>query len=174
MDLVNARDNLNSLIRELDSEAKQKFLTTIEEVNKHFSEIFATLFEGGEARISIEEGDALEAGIEIMAKPLGKKWLSLSLMSGGEKALTAIAILFALMKVNPSPFCFLDEVDAALDEINTIRFTKLLKEFCKHTQIVIITHSKRTMSAANDMYGITMEEPGISKLVSMKLVKVAD
>lgn len=174
MDLVNARDNLNSLVRDLDAEAKQRFLKTIEEVNKHFTEIFAMLFEGGEAQISLEEGDALEAGIEIKAKPLGKKWLSLTLMSGGEKALTAIAILFALMKVNPSPFCFLDEVDAALDEINTIRFTKLLKEFGKHSQIVVITHSKRTMSAANEMYGVTMEEPGISKLVSMKLVKVAD
>ncbi len=173
-DLVSARENLNSLIRELDSEAVGRFVQTIEEVNKHFSELFSTLFEGGEAKIELGEGDPLECGIEITAKPSGKKWLSLSLMSGGEKALTAISILFALMKVNPGPFCFMDEVDAALDEINTIRFTKLLKDFAQHTQIVVITHSKRTMSAANTMYGVTMEEPGISKLVSMKLVKVAD
>ncbi len=173
-DLISARDNLNTLIRQLDGEAKEKFMSTIEEVNVYFSEIFGTLFEGGEARIELAEGDPLEAGIEIVAKPLGKKWINLSLMSGGEKALTAISILFALMRKNPSPFCFMDEVDAALDEINTIRFAKLLKDFSERTQIIVITHSKRTMSVANNLYGITMEEPGISKLVSMKLVKVAD
>jgi len=173
-DLVSARDNLNSLIRDLDSEAKQKFLSTISEVNSRFSELFSTLFEGGEARIELGEGDPLEAGIEILARPSGKKWLNISLMSGGEKALTAIAILFSLMKINPSPFCFMDEVDAALDEINTIRFGKLLKEYSSSMQVVVITHSKRTMASAGTMYGVTMEEPGISKLVSMKLVKVAD
>ncbi len=173
-DLINARDSLNSLIRQLDNEAKERFVKTIEEVNGHFGVLFGMLFEGGEARIEMGSGDPLEAGIDIVAKPGGKKWLTLSLMSGGEKSLTAIAILFALMKTNPSPFSFLDEVDAALDEINTIRFAKLLKEFSKETQIVVITHSKRTMSVANNMYGITMGEPGISKLVSMKLVKVAD
>jgi len=173
-DLVSARDNLNSLVRQLDDEAKYKFLRTIEEVNKNFSEVFSSLFEGGEARISLLEGDPLECGIEIIARPSGKKWLSLSLMSGGEKSLTAISIMFSLIRTRPSPFCFMDEVDAALDEINTIRFTKLIKEFSQNSQIVVVTHSKRTMSAASAMYGVTMEEPGVSKLVSMKLVKVAD
>jgi chromosome segregation protein len=173
-DLVSARDNLNSLIKELDSEAKQKFLQTVAEVNENFSRLFGALFEGGEARIEMSEGDPLEAGIEIIAKPSGKKWINMSLMSGGEKALTAISLLFALIKKNPSPFCFMDEVDAALDEINTLRFTKLLREFSKNTQIVIITHSKRTMASANLLYGVTNEEPGISKIISMKLVKVAD
>ena len=143
-------------------------------MSAHFTEIFSSLFEGGEAKITLLEGDPLEAGIEIMAKPSGKKWLSLSLMSGGEKALTAIALLFALMKTRPSPFCFMDEVDAALDEINVLRFTRMLRDFSRHSQIIVITHSKRTMSAADTLYGVTMEEPGISKVVSMKLVKVAD
>ena len=173
-DLVGARDNLNSLIKQLDKEAREKFMETIGSVGAYFTEIFSSLFEGGEAKITLLEGDPLEAGIEIMAKPSGKKWLSLSLMSGGEKALTAIALLFALMKTRPSPFCFMDEVDAALDEINVLRFTKMLRDFSKHSQIVVITHSKRTMSAADSLYGVTMEEPGISKVVSMKLVKVAD
>ncbi len=173
-DLVSARDNLNGLITQLDNEARQKFIVTIEEVNKNFCQVFSSLFEGGEAKISLSDGDPLEAGIEIFARPSGKKWLSLSLMSGGEKSLTAISILFALIRTKPSPFCFMDEVDAALDEINTIRFSKLIKEFSKESQIVVVTHSKRTMSAAGTMYGVTMEEPGVSKLVSMKLVKVAD
>lgn len=173
-DLVSARDNLNSLIRGLDDEAKSKFLDTISIVNNYFTEIFGTLFEGGEGKIALGEGDPLEAGIEIMAKIAGKKWLNLMLMSGGEKALTAIAILFSLIKTNPSPFCFMDEVDAALDEINTLRFSKMLAEFSLNTQIVVVTHSKRTMSKVSSLYGVTMEEPGISKIVSMKLVKVAD
>lgn len=173
-DLTSARDNLNSLISQLDNEAREKFTSTIEEVNRNFAQVFASLFEGGEAQISLGDGDPLEAGVEISARPSGKKWLSLALMSGGEKSLTAISILFALIKTRPSPFCFLDEVDAALDEINTIRFSKLIKEFSQNSQIIVVTHSKRTMSAAGTMYGVTMEEPGVSKLVSMKLVKVAD
>ena len=173
-DLAGARDNLNSLIKQLDKEAREKFLETIDSVGAYFTGIFSSLFEGGEAKITLLDGDPLEAGIEIMAKPSGKKWLSLSLMSGGEKALTAIALLFALMKARPSPFCFMDEVDAALDEINVLRFTKMLREFSRHSQIIVVTHSKRTMSASDSLYGITMEEPGISKVVSMKLVKVAD
>lgn len=173
-DLISARDNLNSLIRELDAVAKEKFLEAIAIINGHFVRLFGTLFEGGDAKISIEDGDPLEAGIEIIAKPSGKKWINLSLMSGGEKSLTALAILFSLLKTTPSPFCFMDEVDAALDEINTLRFTKMLKEFSPATQIIVITHSKRTMSAVNALYGVTMEEPGISKIVSMKLVRVAD
>ena len=173
-DLISARDNLNGLITQLDNEAREKFMVTVEEVNRNFCQIFGSLFEGGEAKISLADGDPLEAGIEIFARPSGKKWLSLSLMSGGEKSLTAISILFALIRTKPSPFCFMDEVDAALDEINTIRFSKLIKEFSKESQMVVVTHSKRTMSAAGTMYGVTMEEPGVSKLVSMKLVKVAD
>ena len=173
-DLKEARENLSILIKELDAKARENFIKTIQIVGEHFSKIFSTLFEGGEAKLMLVEGeDILDAGIEIMAKPHGKKWLSLQLLSGGERALTAIAILFALLKTHPSPFCFLDEVDAALDDANIYRFTKMLKDFSKDIQMIVITHNKRTMATANTLYGITMEEPGISKLVSMKLAKVA-
>ncbi|MFH0886902.1 MAG: hypothetical protein V1843_01915, partial [bacterium] len=152
-----------------------KFLDTIERVNIHFSDIFQTLFEGGEARISLSDTEnPLECGIDIMARPQGKKWLNLSLLSGGERSLTALAIMFGLLKTHPSPFCFLDEADAALDDANTLRFNKLLKDYSKETQVITITHNKRTMAIAGTLYGITMEEPGISKLVSMKLEKVAN
>ncbi len=173
-DLTQARENLKSLIDELDKKARESFLETIRIVSENFSKIFADLFEGGEAKIMlIESDDVLDAGIEIVAKPYGKKWLSLELLSGGEKALTAIAILFALLRTHPSPFCFLDEVDAALDDANVIRFGKMLKNFSQETQIMVITHNKRTMSQAGILYGITMEEPGISKIVSMKLAEVS-
>ncbi len=173
-DLISARENLASLIAELDKKAKESFLEVIKIVSQNFSEIFSNLFEGGEAKLMLIEGeDPLNAGIEILARPHGRKWLPLPLLSGGERALTAIAILFALLKTHPSPFCFLDEVDAALDEVNIYRFTKMLRTFASNIQIVVITHSKRTMAIADVLYGITMEEPGISKLVSMKLAQVA-
>ncbi len=173
-DLSQARENLKALMDELDKAARESFLETIRVVSENFSEIFSDLFEGGEAKIMlIESDDVLDAGIEIVARPYGKKWLSLELLSGGEKALTAIAILFALLKTHPSPFCFLDEVDAALDDANVIRFGKMLLNFAKETQIMVITHNKRTMSAADILYGVTMEEPGISKIVSMKLAEVS-
>ncbi|MBU0687473.1 MAG: chromosome segregation protein SMC [Candidatus Margulisbacteria bacterium] len=172
-DLNLARENLKSLITELDAKAQASFLETIEIVNRNFQEIFASLFEGGEAKIILGEGgDALTAGIEIIARPRGRKWLSLALLSGGEKSLTAIAILFSLLKTHPSPFCFLDEVDAALDDANVRRFSKMLREFARTIQMVVITHNKRTMEAADVIYGITMEEMGISKVISMKLAGV--
>ncbi|MFC1767331.1 chromosome segregation protein SMC [Candidatus Margulisiibacteriota bacterium] len=173
-DLMIARENLGNLIRELDSKAKIEFLNTIKIVNEHFSNIFATLFEGGEAKITLSgDENILESGIDIIAKPGGKKWLSLSIMSGGERALTAIALLFALLRTHPSPFCFLDEVDAALDEANVHRFARMLKDFSKSTQIILITHNKQTMAIADTLYGITMGDPGISKVISVKFSKVA-
>jgi len=173
-DLVAAKDSLKTLVAELDARALESFLQTIETVNRNFQEIFASLFEGGEAKIVLGEGvDALSSGIEIIARPRGRKWLNLSLLSGGEKSLTAIAILFSLLKTHPSPFCFLDEVDAALDDANVRRFTKMLREFAKTIQMVVITHNKRTMEIADVIYGITMEEPGISKVISMKMSAVA-
>jgi chromosome segregation protein len=173
-DLTVARENLSNLIKELDAKAREDFIETMKIINKNFSEIFATLFEGGEAKLVTPEGeDILEGGIEIIARPGGKKWLNLSAMSGGERALTAIALLFALLKTHPSPFCLLDEADSALDEANIRRFTKLLSEFSKQTQVVFITHNKSTMEIADTLYGITMEEPGVSKVVSVKLAKAA-
>ena len=171
-DLNAARENLYRLIIELDKKAEENFLETMRQISVVFSETFSKLFAGGEAKISLAPGlPALEAEIEISVRPSGRKWLPLPLLSGGERALSAIAILFSLMKVRPSPFCFLDEVDAALDEANIGRFTQMLKDFSAHTQMLVITHNKRTMAAADSIYGITMEEPGISKVISMKLVE---
>lgn len=173
-DLTVARENLSALIKELDEKAREDFIETMKVINRNFSEIFATLFEGGEAKLVTPEGeDMLEGGIEIIARPGGKKWLNLSAMSGGERALTAIALLFALLKTHPSPFCLMDEADSALDEANVHRFTKLLKDFSRQTQVVLITHNKQTMEIADTMYGITMGEPGVSKVVSVKLAKAA-
>lgn len=171
-DLSEAKKNLYSLIKELDTMAIKSFSETFAIVKKHFEETFVKLFEGGKAELRLmDENNLLETGIEIYAQPPGKRRQNLTLLSGGEKALTAIALLFAMFKTRPSPFTIMDEVDAALDEANIGRFTRLLDEFAKHTRIMVITHSKRTMSIANSMYGITMEKSGISKLVSMKLVK---
>ncbi len=173
-DLGAARENLRNLIAELDSRAEESFLQTMQQLSVIFSETFSRLFTGGEARIALTPGvPALEADIEISVRPPGRRWLSLSLLSGGERSLCAIAILFSLMKIRPSPFSFLDEVDAALDEANIGRFTEMLKDFSSTTQIIVITHNKRTMAAANSIYGVTMEEPGVSKIISMKLTEAA-
>ena len=173
-DLVVARENLSSLIKELDEKARKDFIDTLKIINKNFSDIFATLFEDGEAKLIMPEGvDILEGGIEIMARPGGKRWLNLSAMSGGERALTAIALLFALLRTHPSPFCLMDEADAALDEANIHRYAKLLRDFSRTTQVVLITHNKQTMEIADTMYGVTMEEPGVSKIISVKLAKAA-
>jgi len=172
-DLQSAHENLKGLITELDLKAREDFLLTLKIISQNFSEIFATLFEGGQARIEMEpDKDPLEAGIEIVVCPSGRKWLNLSLLSGGERSLTAIAILFACLKTQPCPLCILDEVDAALDDANVGRFAAFLSEYKKRTQILIITHNKRTMEVADTIYGITMEEPGVSKVISMRLEKV--
>ncbi|MFH1387122.1 MAG: chromosome segregation SMC family protein [bacterium] len=173
-DLNSARENLQTLIVELDAKAEETFNKTMSELSVVFSETFAKLFVGGEASIRLAPGKpALEADIEISVRPSGRRWLSLSLLSGGERSLSAIAILFSLMKIRPSPFCFMDEVDAALDEANIGRFTAMLQDFAANTQIMVITHNKRTMAVANNIYGVTMEEPGISKIISMKLTELA-
>lgn len=171
-DLSSARENLHNLIIELDARAEESFLQTMRQLSVVFSETFSKLFIGGEARVSLTPGmPALEADVEISVRPSGRRWLSLSLLSGGERSLCAIAILFSLLKIRPSPFCFLDEVDAALDEANIDRFTEMLKDFSSASQMIIITHNKRTMAVADNIYGITMEEPGISKVISMKLTE---
>lgn len=171
-DLNSARDNLRSLIIELDIKAEQTFLETMEKLSSVFSETFAKLFVGGEAKITLSPGaSALESDIEISVKPSGRKWLPLHILSGGERALSAIAVLFSLLKIRPSPFCFLDEVDAALDDANIGRFADIVRDFSAQSQIIMITHNKRTMAVANNIYGITMEEPGVSKVISMKLAE---
>jgi chromosome segregation protein len=169
-DLAATHENLRTLVVELDEKAREDFIKSLETVSRNFKEIFSGLFEGGEAKIELESGaDPLQAGIEISVCPSGRKWLSISLLSGGEKSLTAIAVLFAFLKTSPSPLSILDEVDAALDDANVERFTRYLRQFCQNTQIIVITHNKRTIAAADEIYGVTMEEAGVSKLVSIKL-----
>ncbi|MFH1198213.1 MAG: chromosome segregation protein SMC [bacterium] len=169
-DLVESEKDLIKTIEEINETAQQLFTSTFEQIRTNFKKIFQTLFDpGDEADLSLEEGvDPLEAKIEIMAKPKGKRPTSIELLSGGEKTLTATALLFAIYLVKPSPFCILDEVDAPLDDANVDRFTRLIKEFSANTQFIIVTHNKRTMESAETMYGVTMQEEGISKLASVK------
>lgn len=169
-DLVESEKELIKTINEINETAQRLFIETFEQIRQNFIRIFQTLFNpGDEADLLIEEGaDPLEAKIEITAKPKGKRPTSIELLSGGEKTLTATALLFAIYLVKPSPFCILDEVDAPLDDANVDRFTKLLKEFSNNTQFIIVTHNKRTMEASETMYGVTMQEEGISKLVSVQ------
>ena len=168
-DLIEAKENLEKTIIKMNKAARTRFMTTFEQVRENFMTTFQTLFEGGEADLKLEEGDPLEAGIEIMARPGGKRLQSLALLSGGETALTAIALLFAIYLVKPSPFCVFDEVDAPLDDANVRRFAGALRQFTHDTQFLVVTHNKRTMEAADYLYGITMEEPGLSKMVSVRL-----
>ncbi len=168
-DLTNARVELLKAIDEINQTSQKQFALTFEQVKKNFAYTFQTLFGGGRAELEIiESGDILESGIEIVAQPPGTKLKGITLLSGGQKALTAVALLFALYLVKPSPFCLLDELDAPLDESNIGRFTDLLKKFVGNSQFIIITHNKRTIAAADAIYGVTMEERGVSKTVSMR------
>jgi chromosome segregation protein len=171
-DLDKARTDLNSTIVKINQTARQLFGETLAKVQENFSSLFVELFNGGEASISlIDDDDPLESDIEITARPRGKKLLSITMMSGGERALTAIALLFALYLVKPSPFCILDEIDAPLDDANCHRFLRIIRKFSAQTQFVTITHNKITMEAADNLYGITMEQPGISKLVAVRFLE---
>ncbi len=169
-DLEDSERTLLATIDEINTTAQRQFLETFEKIRDNFIMTFKGLFdEGDEADLRLEDGvDPLEAKIEIVAKPRGKRPTSIDLLSGGEKTLTAIALLFAIYLVKPSPFCILDEVDAPLDDTNIDRFTRIIRRFADNTQFIIVTHNKRTMEAANAMYGVTMEEEGVSKLVSVK------
>ena len=149
---------------------KEQFKEKFKVINKNFGEVFAELFGGGKAELTLEdEENILECGIEITVQPPGKKLQHISLLSGGEKTLTAISLLFAILRVRPVPFCILDEVEAALDEVNVDNFGKYLKKYKGNTQFILITHKKKTMEYADILYGITMQESGVSKLVSVKL-----
>jgi len=161
---------LQTAIETINRTTQRRFLETFHRVDEQFQDIYARLFQGGKAHLVLcDESSPLESGIEISAQPPGKKMQNLSLLSGGEKAMTAIALVFALLKVRPSPFCLLDEVDAPLDELNVVRFQEILKELADDTQFILITHNQRTMSFANVLYGVTMEEKGVSKVVSVNL-----
>ena len=168
-DLTTAKAELIKVIDEINQTSLQQFQVTFEQIKKNFEYTFQTLFGGGRAHLElIAAEDILESGIEIVAQPPGTKLKGITLLSGGQKTLTAVALLFALYMVKPSPFCLLDELDAPLDESNIGRFTDLLKKFVSESQFIIITHNKRTVSAANAIYGVTMEERGVSKTVSMR------
>jgi len=168
-DIAESKKQLNDLIARINRESHELFLQTFELVRENFQELFRKLFGGGRADIMLTDPeDILESGIEIVARPPGKELRKLSLLSGGEKTMTALSLLFSIFKARPSPFCLLDEVDAALDEANTERFGNLLADFVEHSQFIVISHAKRTMSMANVLYGVTMQEPGVSKRISVK------
>ena len=168
-DLINAKAALLKAIDDINQTSLEQFKVTFEQIRKNFAYTFQILFGGGRAEIELVTAeDPLESGIEIVAQPPGTKLKGITLLSGGQKTLTAVALLFALYMVKPSPFCLLDELDAPLDESNIHRFTNLLKQFVKESQFIIITHNKSTIAAADAIYGVTMQERGVSKTLSMK------
>jgi len=174
-DLVQAIDKLRIAISKINNEGKKRLIEAFEKVDKNFRDLFKKLFDGGEAKLElIRSEDPLQTGIEIYARPPGKKLSSLSLLSGGEKTLTAISLIFSIFLINPSPICILDEVDAALDEINVQKFCKLLEELKNNTKtkFLIITHNKITMSSLDRVYGVTMAQKGISDVVSVDFEQI--
>jgi chromosome segregation protein len=168
-DLVQAKESLVKTIDQINRTASGMFLETFAQVQANFQKTFQVLFQGGECSLNLIGDDPLEADIDVLARPRGKKPQSIQQLSSGERALTAIALLFAIYLVKPSPFCILDEVDAPLDDANIDRFVAMVKEFSKRTQFIVITHNKKTMESADCLYGVTMQEPGMSTVVSVKL-----
>ena len=169
-DLETAMADLQRTIAKLNRFCRLRFKESFDEINQRFQVMFTRLFQGGKARLVLtDENDYLRTGVDIIAQPPGKKLQSTTLLSGGEKALTAISLLFSIFLTKPSPFCFLDEVDAPLDDANVERFLETVKEMSEISQFVIVTHNKRTMQAADVLYGITMADPGVSKVVSVRM-----
>jgi chromosome segregation protein len=169
-DLVESIAHTSEAIKRIDETTRQRFTEAFTAINRNFQETFSTLFGGGRAGLTLlDENDPLESGIEIIAQPPGKRLQSVQLLSGGEKALTAIALMFGMFKYKPSPFCLLDEIDAPLDDANIGRFVEMLRGMQAHTQFIVITHNRKTMEIADRLYGVTMEEPGVSKLISVQM-----
>ena len=169
-DLEKSIADLQQTIVKLNRICRLRFKESFEEINEKFEVIFPRLFHGGKAKLVLtDENDYLETGVDIVVQPPGKKLQSITLLSGGEKALTAVSLLFAIFLTKPSPFCFLDEVDAPLDDVNIDRFNDLIKEMSENSQFIMVTHNKKSMQAAEMLYGITMAEPGVSKVVSVRM-----
>jgi chromosome segregation protein len=169
-DLVDSIAQTNEAIKRIDETTHARFREAFSAINANFQQTFSTLFGGGRAGITLlDDTDPLESGIDIVASPPGKRLQNVMLLSGGEKALTAIALMFAIFKYKPSPFCLLDEIDAPLDDANIGRFVEMLRSMLDRTQFIVITHNRKTMEIANRLYGVTMEEPGVSKLISIQL-----
>jgi chromosome segregation protein len=169
-DLTESIAQTSEAIKRIDETTRTRFVEAFAAINANFQQTFSTLFGGGRAGLTLlDEADPLESGIEIIAQPPGKRLQSVQLLSGGEKALTAIALMFGMFKFKPSPFCVLDEIDAPLDDANIGRFVEMLRGMQQHTQFIVITHSRKTMEIADRLYGVTMEEPGVSKLISVQL-----
>jgi chromosome segregation protein len=174
-DLVNAKTELLEIINRINTQTKTMFAETFEKIRDNFRLMFTEVFGGGKADLILsDENDVLESGIEIVARPPGKQLQSISLLSGGEQTMTAVSLLFSIYQVKPSPFCVLDELDAPLDESNVVRFVKILQRFLAHSQFIIITHNKRTIAMADVLYGVTMQEHGVSKIVSVKFHKAEE
>jgi chromosome segregation protein len=172
-DLTEAKEQLRKVIDRINKICSKRFKETFDLVNDRFQKVFPVLFGGGEAMLQlIEDVEKGEMGIEIIAKPPGKKMQNVTLMSGGEKALTAVALVFSIFLVKPSPYCLLDEVDAPLDDANVFRFNDLVKEMAKRSQIIVVTHNKHTMEVAQKLYGVTMQERGVSTMVSVSLADI--
>ena len=168
-DLNNALSTLEGAIRKIDRETRSRFRETFNNINSGFEKLFPKLFGGGQAYMELIGSDLLTAGVSVMARPPGKRNSTINLLSGGEKALTAVALVFAIFELNPSPFCMLDEVDAPLDDTNVNRFCEIVDEMSKKVQFIIITHNKITMELAKQLSGVTMQEPGVSRLVSVDI-----
>ena len=166
-DLQHTVDQLKAAMKSIDQETKNLFMTTFDQVNMELQSLFPKVFQGGEACLTLE--DDWQSGVKLMARPPGKRNSTLALLSGGEKALTALALVFAIFRLNPAPFCVLDEVDAPLDDANVARFCNLVKELSEQVQFIYITHNKLAMTMATDLLGVTMPEPGTSKLVTVNL-----
>jgi chromosome segregation protein len=172
-DLTTALETLEGAIRKIDKETRSRFKETFDRVNVGIQELFPRLFGGGHAYLELTGDDLLSTGVTIMARPPGKRVSSISLLSGGEKALTAVALVFSIFRLNPAPFCLLDEVDAPLDEANIGRFSSLVTEMSERVQFIFVTHNKGTMEAARQLCGVTMREPGVSRLVQVDLEEAA-
>jgi chromosome segregation protein len=166
-DLTEAMDKLAGAIKTIDQETKTRFKDSFDAINLRMKEVFSKLFGGGFAELALTEDDALNAGVVIMARPPGKKNSSISQLSGGEKALTALALVFAIFELNPAPFCILDEVDAPLDDLNTMRFINMVEEMSKTVQFIFITHNKVSMEKSDHLMGVTMQEAGVSRMVTV-------